>query len=154
MQTTINAQNNETEVNLNRFCGKWFVIASIPTRFDKSWDYVTESYSLASDNKIAVFTTYVKPGSQKVHSVKSKGFPAKNSGNRHWKVQFVWPFKADYLIEILADDYSYTVGGHPKKKFLYIMNRSGQMDDELYERLLAQCNKNGYDLKKLRKIKQ
>jgi apolipoprotein D and lipocalin family protein len=151
---SIIAQNKVKNVDLKKYAGKWFVIASIPTRFDKNWNNITESYSFPEKGEVKVKTTYTKPGKGKEHSVASKGFPDEESYNFKWKVQFVWPFKADYLIEELAEDYSYTVVGHPKKKFLYIMNRTGKMDHELYEAILIRCAKRGYDIGKIHRIGQ
>lgn len=154
MSKTAFSQGRVTQVDLNRYSGKWYVIASIPTRFDKNWTYVTESYTLRKDGKIDIFTTYHKGGDPKQHAVGSKGFPDAASRNVKWKVQFVWPFKADYLIEELADEYTYVVVGHPKRKYLYIMNRSGKMGQIQYEEILKRMAEKGYDLSKLQKTEQ
>lgn len=148
------AQSPPKSVDLDKFSGKWFVIGLIPTRFDKNWDYVTETYTIKSADKIEVFTTYVKKGETETQTVGSKGFPDAKTNNVCWKVQFVWPFKADYLIEELADDYSYTIIGHPKKKFLYIMNRTGKMDEQLYSDIVKRFEKQGYDMSELQNMKQ
>ncbi|PBQ34136.1 hypothetical protein CNR22_20945 [Sphingobacteriaceae bacterium] len=141
-------------VDLNKFSGKWYVIATIPTGFDKEWDYTTETYTLNKKGKIDIYTTYCKKGEEKEKSVKSKGFPNKETFNISWKVQFVWPFKADYLIEELSPDYTYVVVGHPKKKFLYIMNRSGKMGQIQYNEIVERFKERGYDVSKLQKVKQ
>jgi apolipoprotein D and lipocalin family protein len=39
------------------------------------------------------------------------------------KAQFIRPYKVDYWIIELADDYSYVVVGHPDHKFLFIITR-------------------------------
>jgi apolipoprotein D and lipocalin family protein len=150
---SVTAQN-VTTVNLDKYSGKWFILASIPTKFDKNWEYVTESYALNPNGRIDIFTTYKKPGSTKEKHVRSKGFPNRKKNNVCWKVQFVWPFKADYLIEELADDYSYVVVGHPKHKFLYIMNRSGKMSEAKYNMLVERCHQKGYPVSELHKVKQ
>lgn len=148
------AQNTVKEVDLQKYSGKWHVIASIPTRFDKSWNYCTESYTLNKKGNIDVYTTYIKNGETQQRAVKSKGFPNAKTGNIKWKVQFVWPFRADYLIEELPGDYSYVVVGHPKKKYLYIMDRSGRMGNELYLAIVERCRQRGYDISKLNKLSQ
>ncbi|MEO6304757.1 MAG: lipocalin family protein [Bacteroidia bacterium] len=149
------AQTHVKSVNLDKYSGKWYEIASIPSGFDKKWNYVTESYTLNKKGTIDIYTTYKKGTSTKESSVRSKGFPNKESGNVKWKVQFVWPFKADYLVEELDEiNYSYVVVGHPKKKYLYIMNRSGSMAEIQYQEIVERCAKKGYDIKKLHKILQ
>lgn len=141
-------------VDLDKYSGKWYVIATIPTRLDKGWNYTTESYSVRQDGNIDVFTTYIKEKDTETSILTSKGFPDAKTNNVSWKVQFVWPFKADYLIEELPDDYSYVVVGHPKKKFLYIMSRKNKMSNELYISIVERCIKKGYDIGKLRKVLQ
>lgn len=153
IMATSNAQQVQS-IDLNKYCGKWYVIAVIPTRFDKDWEYVTETYTLKEKSKIGIYTTYVKKGKTETQFVNSKGFPCKDKNNVAWKVQFVWPFKADYLIEELDQDYTYTVVGHPKKKFLYIMNRTGKMDVALYNEIVKCLAEKGYDMTKLRKVLQ
>lgn len=154
IMNTPGSQNKVTVVDLERYSGKWYVIATIPTNFDKNWDYTTESYSLTKEGEITIYTTYRKKGELKERSVRSKGFPVKETHNVHWKVQFVWPFKADYLIEELPPEYSYVVVGHPKRKFLYIMNRTGKMGSLQYDEIIERCRQKGYDLSKLQKVKQ
>lgn len=143
-----------TNVDLNKYSGKWYIIGSIPTRFDKKWRYTTESYELRDDGNIDVLTTYVKSDDDKTSTLMSKGFPDHDTNNVEWKVQFIWPFKADYLIEELADDYSYVVVGHPEKKHLYIMNRTGKMNEQLYTAIAERCAMKGYDITELRKTVQ
>ncbi len=141
-------------VDLQKYSGKWYIIGSIPTRFDKKWKYTTESYSVREDGNIDVLTTYVKHDVGKTSTLMSKGFPDDKTNNVEWKVQFIWPFKADYLIEELAPDYSYVVVGHPDKKYLYIMNRSGKMNNDLYTAIAERCRLKGYDISDLRKTIQ
>ncbi|MBA2613405.1 MAG: lipocalin family protein [Bacteroidetes bacterium] len=149
------AQTQLKSINLDKYSGKWYEIASIPTGFDKNWNFVTESYTVNKKGKIDIYTTYKKGKSTKENAVRSKGFPDKESGNVKWKVQFFWPFKADYLVEELDDiNYSYVVVGHPKKKYLYIMNRSGSMGNIQYQEVIERCAKKGYDISKIRKILQ
>lgn len=148
------AQTNANSIDLDKYVGKWFVIACIPTSFDKNWNSVTETYTLNKKGNIDIYTTYTKAGDTKQRDVWSKGFPNKNSKNMRWKVQFVWPFRADYLIEEIDANYFYTVVGHPKKKFLYIMNRTGKMGDIQYKEILDRCAKKGYDISQVRKLQQ
>ncbi len=149
-----NAQTTVNRLNLQKYSGKWFVIASIPTKFDKDWNYITESYHVNDKGDVDVVTTYKKEKTAPEKTVKSKGFPIEQSQNLKWKVQFIWPFKADYLVEELNDDYTYVVVGHPKRKFLYIMNRSGIMGKLQYEEIIKRCAQKGYDISKLRRISQ
>ncbi|MES2681221.1 MAG: lipocalin family protein [Bacteroidota bacterium] len=151
---TANSQIKPSHLDLQKYSGKWYVISCIPTRFDKDWSHVTESYHVNKKGNIDIFTTYRKEKKATEKSVASKGFPIKESNNLSWKVQFVWPFKADYLVEEINEDYTYVVVGHPKKKFLYIMNRTGMMGNLQHEEIVNRAIQKGYDTSKLRKVDQ
>lgn len=148
------AQETVTHVDLNKYAGKWYVIGFIPTAFDKKWNYTTESYTLNKNGNYDIYTTYRKTENDQEQYVRSKGFIDKASGNAKWKVQFVWPFKADYWILELAEDYSYTMVGNRKKSFLYIMSRTPMLPETIYNKLVARCKERGYDVTKLRKQRQ
>ena len=64
---------------------------------------------------------------------------------------WVW---GDYWIIDLAPDYSYSVVGEPKRKYLWILARAPQLSDSTYERILERVKKQDYDLSKLTKTKQ
>ena len=74
------------------------------------------------------------------------------TGNAVWKMQFVWPIRADYRIAWLAPDYSQVVIAREKRDYAWIMARTPRIADaqldELYEFLRA----NGYDAGSLRRI--
>jgi apolipoprotein D and lipocalin family protein len=141
-------------IDLHRYAGKWYVIGTIPTKFDEDWNYTTETYTLRPGGNIDILTVYQKKGSATKKELHSKGFPVTDEKNVHWKVQFYWPFRVDYMIEEIADDYSWVVVGHPKKKFLYIMSRTRTIEDTLFSAITERCRRSGYDLSKLRKVKQ
>lgn len=154
------SQNLAAHVDLEKYSGKWYVVACIPTEIDAHWNYLTETYTLKKNGKIRIYTTYIKankPGSKKSpkqKAVHSKGFPQKGTNNFKWKVQFFWPFKVKYDIEEVAQDYSYTVVGHPDKKFLYFMSRKKTMDEELYKTLASRYKEKGYDIAQMIKVPQ
>jgi apolipoprotein D and lipocalin family protein len=132
-----------------KYAGKWYVIGWIPTMYDRKWQNTTETYTLNRKGDYDIYTTYTRKGKNK--SVRSKGFLNAAAGNATWKVQFVWPFRADYWVIELGEDYSYSVVGHPKNKFLFIMARQPQMNDSLYGAITERCKAKGYDTDQLRK---
>lgn len=148
------AQQDSIHVDLDKYAGKWFVIASIPNKVDKNWNFVTETYTIKSNGNVSIETTYIKKRKTKKHSISSKGFPVNDSHNARWKVKFWWPAEYDYVIEELAPDYSYVVVGEPNKKYLYIMARTNVMDEQLFKETAARCKARGYDVAKLNKVPQ
>ena len=69
-------------------------------------------------------------------------------------MQFLWPFKSPFLIIDLADDYSYTVIGIPSRKYVWIMARDYKMPDDLYNNIISDLEKVGYDITKIERITQ
>ena len=56
--------------------------------------------------------------------------------NAKLQVQFFWPFRGDYWVIELDDDYQYAVVGHPDRSYLWILSRTPQMEDSLYNDLM------------------
>jgi apolipoprotein D and lipocalin family protein len=138
-----------TKVDLNRFGGKWYSLYSIPTPFDKNSCQTTTIYTLNKDGYFNVYTYGKKTTDNELHTYNSKLFPVEGSGNGQLKAQFLWPFKVDYWVIELADDYSYVVVGHPDRKFLFVMARKPWMDKKLYADIVNRCKEKGYDVSKL-----
>src|SRR6056297_2005 len=100
-------------VDLEKYAGRWYDIAHLPARFMKNCEYITAEYSLTNKKYIRVKNRCKKSDTGKWSSIKGKAFIVENSGNAKLKVQFFWPFRGDYWIIELADDYSYAVVGVP-----------------------------------------
>ena len=67
-------------------------------------------------------------------------------------MQFIWPFKAEYRIVYLSDDYSKTVIGRSKRDYVWIMARKPAISDEDYAAIVDFLQEQGYDTSKLQKI--
>lgn len=155
--TTLNAQKLQTvpNVDLNKYAGKWYEIASYPQIFQKGCHCTTAEYTLSEKGYMIVENRCNRDSvNGKQSYIKGKAFVEKNSGNAKLKVQFFWPFKAKYWIIDLADDYSYAVVSHPNKKYLWILSRTSKMDDKVYQEIISRLKLNGFDLSKLQKTKQ
>jgi apolipoprotein D and lipocalin family protein len=142
-----------SHVDLERFMGDWYVIASIPTFIEKEAYNALESYQLNPDGTIATTFTFNKGGFDgKLKTYTPKGFVVENTGNAVWKMQFVWPFKAEYRIIHLSDDYEQTVIGRSKRDYVWIMARTPSIPEGDYDRILTFLEDQGYTLDDLRKV--
>jgi apolipoprotein D and lipocalin family protein len=149
------ALNTVPHVELPRFMGPWYVIASIPTFFEKDAYGAVESYSLASDGTIATTFTYRKGGFDgEEKRMTPRGFVRDRTSNARWGMQFVWPIKADYRIVWLAEDYSQTIVGRQKRDHVWIMARTPQIPEADFEKRIAFAVLLGYDLALIRKVPQ
>lgn len=142
-------------VDLNRYAGKWYEIASFPQRFQKGCTATTAEYTLAEKGFVIVENRCNKGNvNGKESYIKGKAFVVENSGNAKLKVQFFWPFKGKYWIIDLAEDYSYSVVGHPNRKYLWILSRTPKIDDHIYKRILTRIKENGFNISKIKLTKQ
>lgn len=139
-------------VDLKRYAGKWYEIASYPQRFQKGCHCTTAEYTATDKGYVIVENRCNRDSvNGKQSYIKGKAFVEKGSGNAKLKVQFFWPFRGKYWIIDLADDYSYAVVSHPSKKYLWILSRTPQMDAQVYEHILLRLKNKGFDLDKIQK---
>ncbi|NVO02773.1 MAG: lipocalin family protein [Bacteroidetes bacterium] len=154
IMTTANIKSQPIQavpnVDLNKYLGKWYEIASFPQRFQKGCHCTTAEYSLSDKGVIVVENRCNKDSvTGKESYIKGKAFVEANSGNAKLKVQFFWPFKGKYWIIDLADDYSNAVVSHPNRKYLWILSRTSKMDETVYQQILSRLKEKGFDLSKL-----
>lgn len=152
-----NSQSLQTvpQVDLKKYAGKWFEIASYPQRFQKGCHCTTAEYTLTDKDYVIVENRCNRDSvTGKVSYIKGKAFIEKNSGNAKLLVQFFWPFKGKYWIIDLADDYSYAVVSHPNKDYLWILSRTPKMDPAVYEGILSRLKEKGFDLSRLKRTVQ
>lgn len=150
------AQDLETVpyVDLEKYAGDWYEIASFPQSFQKGCTCTKATYTPNEDGTIQVENSCKLPEKGKTKTSTAKAFVEDGSGNAKLNVQFFWPFKGKYWIIDLAKDYSYVVVGHPNRKYLWILSRTPKMDEKLYQKLLKGIDEKGFDLNKLEKTIQ
>lgn len=142
-------------VDLDRFMGDWYVIANIPTYFDRGAHNAIESYELLKNGQIQTTFTF-RAGSfdGKKMSFKSKAFVRDDPSNALWGMQFVWPFTADYRIVYLNDDYSQVIVGRQKRDYVWIMSRSPSLNEKDLQGLINQVVSLGYQSQHLVRVPQ
>ncbi len=142
-------------VDLPRFMGPWYVIASIPTFLEKNAYDAVESYRLEPDGTIATTFTFHKGGFDgPLKTMTPHGFVLDKTSNARWGMQFLWPFKAEYLIAYLDADYTETIIARTARDYVWIMARKPVLDPTEYQRLLDRVGSLGYDTAKLQRVPQ
>jgi apolipoprotein D and lipocalin family protein len=142
-------------VDLQRYLGKWYEIATIPQRFQKGCVGVTAEYTLRPDGDIDVVNT-CRQGTLdgKVRTARAKAWVVDRKTNAKLRVRFFWPFTGAYWIIGLDADYRWAIVGHPNRNYLWILCRAPRMDDALYDELLKLIAAKGYDAAKIKKTLQ
>lgn len=142
-------------LDLERFMGDWYVIASIPTSFEKNAFNAIETYRLDDDGSIETTFRFNRGGFDgPVKTYRSRAFVMDAETNAHWGMQFVWPFKAEYRVVYLSPDYRLTVIGRSKRDYVWIMARTPSIPDSEYSRVLNLIAAYGYDKERVKKVPQ
>jgi len=69
-------------------------------------------------------------------------------------VSFFGPFWGAYWIIDLDPDYRWAVVGVPDRKYLWILSRTPQMDEAVYEAIVSRLPAQGYDPGRLQRTPQ
>ena len=150
-------------VDLQRFMGPWYVIASIPIDIpllpmfsEKGAHNGVETYQLAPDGSIETTYTFRRgsfDGPERVFTPRAR--TANPPLNSEWKMKFSWYLpEADYLILHLDPQYQRTVIGVSDRKYVWIMSRTPTLPDMEYADLVARLQAAGYDSEKLIRVPQ
>jgi apolipoprotein D and lipocalin family protein len=140
-------------VDLEKYSGRWYEIARYPFRFEKGCRCVTAEYGLSPKGHVTVINRCLRANGTWT-SIRGKAFIVKNSGNARLRVQFFWPFRGNYWIIDLADDYSYAVVSAPGRKYLWILSRTKTVSPDVYDSIMEKLSAKGFDLIKLEKTDQ
>ena len=140
-------------VDLQKFMGDWYVIAGIPTIFEKGAHNPVESYSLNVDGSIGTLFTFNAnsfDGQQKSYT--PTAYIKNTVTNAQWGMQFIWPIKADYRIVYLDADYQYTIIARNKRDYVWLMARSAKIPEPIYAELRDYIASIGYDIDLLQRF--
>ena len=137
-------------VDIDRFMGYWYVIASIPTFAERDAYDPIEHYALNDDGTIATTFRFKKGNPHgDVREISATGFVKNRLTNAVWGVQFIWPIKADYRIIRLDPGYELTMVGRTKRDYLGIMSRHQPIPSTQLKDLVNFAKALGYDTTKI-----
>jgi apolipoprotein D and lipocalin family protein len=142
-------------VDLQRYVGTWYEIASYPHRFQKGCVATRAVYTLRDDGQVAVrnecrLETLDGP----LKSVEGRAKVVETASNARLKVTFFWPFWGAYWIIDLDPDYRWAVVGHPSRNYLWVLSRMPTLDEGVYQQIVARLASQGYDPTRLKRTLQ
>ena len=137
-------------VDLARYLGTWYEIASFPQSFQRGCTATTATYTLRDDGQIDVVNR-CRVGSPdgKKKAARGRARVVDRTTNAKLEVSFFRPFWGPYWIIDLAPDYSYAVIGHPGRDYLWILSRTPTMDEVTYQNILARLRVQRYETSRL-----
>ena len=133
-------------VDLEKFMGKWFVIALVPNMIEKGATNSSDTYALNNDGTIDITYDAIKDGKER--QIKQKGTVIDKSSNAEWTIQMRKPFvpfmKFPFKIVYVDENYEYMAVGYPKNTMGWIMGRSSQISSEDYDKIMSSLIDLGY----------
>lgn len=139
-------------VDVQKYIGKWYEIASLPFSRQEGCSCTTAEYEILETGVLKVTNSCMKEG-EPAQAV-GKAFVVEGTNNAKLRVQFFWPFRGDYWVIDLADDYSYAVVGVPSRKYCWILSRTPSMSDETFAGIIERVKEKGFDVTKFNKTAQ
>lgn len=140
------------DLDLPKYMGDWYVIASIPLGPEKNSFNALEQYQLVSDKEVAITFSY-NDQSLTGPPVKrtAKGFVSASENSR-WGVQFFWPIKAEFVVSYVDADYETTIVARSRRDYIWLMARTPQVESSVLQVLKEKASELGYDLTGLRMV--
>lgn len=142
-------------VNLDRYVGKWYEVASIPQWFQKKCvANTTAEYSFAEDDLIKVLNSCdTENGYRDV--AEGRAQVVDKATNSKLKVTFVklivwiFTFGGNYWILDVPDDYSYAMIGDPTLDYAWILSRTPNLEKNRFVEIESKFKSLGYDTCKI-----
>ncbi len=142
-------------VDLERYTGLWYEIASLPNSFQKRCVATTATYELREDGRLGVLNACRKNGlDSPVETTEGVARVVDESTSAKLKVRFFWPLNVSYWIIDLCPDYSWAVVAHPSRRYMWVIAREPTLDGSLYDAILDRARAQGIDTSKLRRTLQ
>lgn len=142
-----------TNLDIDRYLGRWYEIARFPVWFERNCQAVTADYALNPDGTIAVVNTCRKgsPDGPKdvAEAVGRVISPGKLEVNFVPWLPFTW---GDYWVLHIDRAYSYAVVGNPGGKSGWILARSPDLSQADYEKAISVLESMGYDTSRMERV--
>ncbi|MBN1928803.1 MAG: lipocalin family protein [Chlorobiaceae bacterium] len=141
------------EVDVMKFCGTWYEIASIPPKEQRRCTNTKAEYTLDASRGLVLVRNSCKRKGREA-SIRATAVPVEGSGNAKLIVTFFRFIKGDYWVIGLADDYSWALVSNATASRCWVLSRTPYMDDAIYRQLLGQLRLKGIDTELLVKTVQ
>ena len=143
------------QLDLSRYLGEWYEIASIPQRFQRGCVGTRATYSLRDDGRIAVTNRCFDKtfdGRQR----QAQGIAQRPHAHAPGKleVSFFRPFWGDYWVLELGPDYGHAVVAAPSRDALWILSRTPALPAPLLQQICARLRAQGFEVARLRQTPQ
>lgn len=159
VQTSYKQFKTVSEVDFNRYSGRWYEISKFPFRFQIGCDDAMADYLYnCKTNSLTIVNSCIKNG-QVAYSRYGVGTVPNPNEPGQLIVSFndglgpsdPTPTKPNYLIHYISPDYKYAIVGSnsPFGQQLWILARTCKIDKQTAQMLIKKVDEIGYDSSKL-----
>jgi len=135
---------------LEKYLGKWYETARLDHSFERGLTQVTADYSLRDDGGVRVLNRGYSAIENSWKEAEGRAYFVKGSDQGYLKVSFFGPFYGSYIVFGLDhENYQYSLVCGPDKSYLWILNRSPIMNEEIKYILIEKAAASGFDTSKL-----
>ena len=142
-------------VDLNRYAGRWYIIANIPYFAEKGNVGSTFDIRFQPGDKLTdIYTAHPKDFDAPVKAYTLNGYVVPDTGNARWRESPFWPLYLSYLILYVDPEYQTALVGYPGRGYGWVLARQPVPDEATYQSLLGRLKDNGYDISQFRRVPQ
>jgi len=142
-------------VDLDRYFGRWYVIANIPYFAERGNVGAYVEYARRPDGQIAdVYYAREKGFASPLTRREGHVYVVPGSNNALWRVTFFWPIYVSYPIIHVDAEYRTALIGYPDRSLGWVFSRDRDMDDATYRDLLTRFAAQSYDISQFQRVPQ
>jgi len=140
-------------VSLEKYSGKWYAVTALPQLFTLSCAAQTADYAVVGEGKISVLNTCLKKNGK---TTDIEGFAKTTDVSGVLNLRFTEGFpgffgiEADYNIIKLDRKYRYALIGGRNRKSLWLLSRTKEISDKVYDEYIGRAAELGFKVSKLR----
>lgn len=138
------------ELDSNKYIGTWYEYSKFPNSFERGQTDIKARYYSDENGTLKVENSSLTENGNSKNIVGNLYLNKKEPGKL--SVEFFKPFKGDYWVVHLADDYSYSVVTNPFKTLLWVLVRDLNFFKENpleYEKIIEFLKSNNYNIDNL-----
>lgn len=137
------------QVDLQRYQGTWYELARLPMYFQRQCVQSEARYALQAPGTMAV-TNRCRTAEGQWQEVTGQAEPQVEGRTDKFSVRFdnwasrLLRISGDYWVLYHDSDYQVALVGHPQRKYLWLLSRTPQVDEETRQQLLSVARERGY----------
>jgi len=139
------------DVDLERYLGTWYEIASYPARFQRGCSRTQAHYARREDGTLLVRNECRRDG--ELATIEGTAWVAGEDPAK-LRVRFFWPFSAPYWILALDPDYRWALVGTPDRRYLWVLARTPALEEETFRAIVDRAAGRGFDPARLVRTEQ